>query len=128
MEIDAKITLLFSENGLTIDIYNESARTEFISIKLDEKQTCAALSRLARVECIVDVRYLERVGKKRESIRLEFEIPEDTPWDKQKEIAVEISKSICPIGWVPSTYFGSKDSFFDRDGKKYAQTTMYRWV
>ena len=33
-----------------------------------------------------------------------------------------------PDGWECSTYFGSKKSFFQKDGKEYARTTASRWI
>lgn len=128
MKINAKISILFANDGLSIEVYDEQARVEFLSIRLNKKQACEAMSRVAHTECTAEVRGLDKVGKVREAQRLEFEMPGNVSWQKSKEVAAETAKKLCPPGWTVSTYFGSKDSFFKRDGKDYAQTTIYRWV
>lgn len=37
-------------------------------------------------------------------------------------------EQILSEGWTVDKYFGSKDSFFTKDGKLYAQTFIRRWV
>lgn len=128
MKINAKISILFSREGLRIEVYDEKARIQFLEVSLNEQQTCEALSRLANTECTAEVYDLDKVGKIRESLPFEFEMPEGVLHQQKKDIACAVADRLCPEDWTPSNYYGSQNSFFKRDGKEYARTTIYRWV
>ena len=115
-------------DGVVIEIRDNDAATIFCKIELDAKQFVAALGRLSNVEAkSMEVFNLDRVGKKHEHKKLEFEIPE-SGYDGRKEIAIKTAKEKCPEGWIPDLYFGSQDSFFMKDGKEYARCIIRRYI
>lgn len=130
MKIQGKITILFDRDGLKIEVYDDAAKIKFLTVQLDQEQTCEALARIANTPCAIEAVGLKNVGKVRESQAFEFPMPEMKGQTQpgRKEVAEELIKELCPEGWTPSTYFGSKDSFYTRDGKDYARTTIFRWI
>lgn len=126
---DARITILFSDKGLHIEVTDEASGTQFLEIELNEKQTCEALSRCSRTECTAEVRGLDRVGLHLEIAWLVFEYPEDVRYSKDEDrLLVEAMKPHVPEGWTASEYFGSRDQFFTRNGKYYARASLRRWL
>jgi hypothetical protein len=117
-----------SGNGMKIELVDNDASCIFAVVKLNAVQTCQALSRLGYTECSMEVFNLDQVGKKMEHKPFEFEIPQDSPWKKGREIIAEIAKEKCPEGWKPDLSFSSQGSFFRKDDKQYARTTIRRWV
>jgi hypothetical protein len=123
---DASITILVSENNTTIKIYDEDADVQFCEIELTSKQFCQALGRLAHTHCEIEVRGLEKLGKKMEHKNFEFEISNKDYGDKV--VACQIVKKLCPDGWTPDYYFGSRGSFYGNNDKSYARCIIRRWV
>ena len=128
MEIDARITILFSDEGLRIEIHDDKAVVTFAVIHLDRKQTCQALSRLSHTHCAkAEVFDLDHVGKTREHKTFEFKMP-GSEWKDRTETAKKIAVEQCPKGWTPQLYFGSQTSFFYKDDEAWARTNLMRWV
>jgi len=127
---DGRITILFDrDNRTTIEIYDGDACIRFVQVTMTNDQVASALSRLGHTPCIVEVRGLDCVGKKREHKSFEFEIPFGEPWHEgYVDRVCEAVKEKCPQGWEPDLSFSSQDSFFDKDGKRWARTTIRRWV
>lgn len=86
------------------------------------------------VESDREVHGLDRVGKKQENKLFEFELPKDFKREYFKgradqEIELQqLAQSQLSDGWIAENYFGSQDSFFTKDGKKYARVTIRRWI
>lgn len=123
---DAGVTILAGEDKVTIEIRDREAATTFLKVTLTPVQFCQVLSRLSNTDCKAEVFGLDRIGKKMEHKEFEFEMP-DAKWEERSEVAAETALRLCPDGWIPSSYFGSQDSFFKRDGKNMARTTIRRW-
>lgn len=129
MKINAKITLLFNEDGLHIEVEDDKAVIRFLDIHMTPEQTCKVLSRHANVEVeSCEVNGLDHVGMKREQKEWIFQMPPGIDFMNRKETATFIAINQCPEGWTPSTYFGSQASFFHKDGAMFARTHIYRWV
>ena len=124
-EIKGKISILFGEDGLRIEVKDPKSAQTFLKIKLDQQQTCEALSRIAYTECVMEANGLDRVGKKMEIDTMQFSIPE-----RDKDLAIEMAIDKCPDGWEVVPYFNSKDSFqYKNSSKNYqARCTIRRWV
>lgn len=125
---DPRITFLVGVEGTTIQIHDNASVTNFIEIKLTPEQLSSALSRLAYTRCEVNVRDLDIVGKKRLVMPLIFEIPKDYDRRANEALLNDLAIQHTPVGWTTSTYFGSQDSFFTEDGKRFARTSVYQWV
>lgn len=124
---NCKVTILFSEDGLTIELDDSDAVVRLARIILNQKQTCQALSRLGYTPCEVEVWSLDKVGKKRLTEPFTFPMP-DCSYKESKDVASREAVRLCPEGWEPSTYFGSQDSFFKRDNETWARTVIHKWV
>jgi hypothetical protein len=128
MIIKGNLTLLFNSDGLHIEIADDGASLKFVDLKIAPEDVCKLLSRQAQISCNIEVKGLEKVGKKMEWKKLEFEIPKDTPYKEEDNVAKEYAYIHCPEGWTPETYFGSRDSYFTKDGKSYARCIIRRWI
>lgn len=130
MVLEGRITLLFSNNGLEIEIMDNGSRTTFVRAALSPEQVVQAMSRLANTECslVVSRGALERVGTVAEHKKFEFKIGNSVDWRDKKDEAIKLAKLECPEGWIPDLYFSSQDSFFTKDGEQWARTTIRRWV
>lgn len=111
---------------ICIRIKDTDARIEFVELEIGYAEFTQALTGLSEVSCSMDVRGLQNVGKQLEREQLTFKMPEDKPFDKN--MAAQLAILHAPDGWEPSTYFGSKSSFFSKDGANYATTDISRWV
>jgi hypothetical protein len=120
---DGRITMLFNEEGLHIDLF-DSLSLRFCAIHLNKEQVCQALSRLAFTHCDIEVQKLENVGKQMIHEYLVFEVSKY----HDVEEACKIARELCTGGWVPDLSFNSQDSFFSKDGKNYARTIRRKWV
>ena len=131
MKINAKVTILCSKDGVTIEVDDDDANTSFLKLTLSPEQWCAALGRLAFVSCEeCEVVALNHVGLVHESRDWDFPLSEDIKgYNKdRKSIAQHEADMKCPIGWTPDKYYGSQNSFFQKDGKWWARTRIRRWV
>jgi len=124
MKINGTISILINSDYTTIEIEDKDANTTFVKVRLTPEQLSMALSRLSYTPCEMEVHKLERVGKRHEHKSHEFEIPNDVKNNELHNLAL----LSCENGWTPDNYFGSQNSFFTKDGKKYARCTIRRWV
>jgi hypothetical protein len=124
--IEGKVTILCSEDKVTIEFHDEDSNTTFAKATMNPEAFTAAIGRLYYVDADIEVRGLDRVGKVHETAQHEFEIGEGV--GKDPVVLYGIAKATAPEGWTPDNYFGSQGSFFTRDGKRYARCTIRRWV
>lgn len=131
MEINGNITMLFNEDGLTIEITDSNACIQFLNIKLDSQKVCQAFGRLANIPCNIQLNGIEKIGKKMEHKQMYF-ILEDENYDTREKSAYQKALKICKEeneGFIPENYFRSQNSFnFENDKKLYARCTARRWV
>lgn len=129
MKIKGQISMFFDENGLRMELRDKNAITTFAEIVLNKEETCSALARHGYTPCEIEVRNLERIGRKHEHKTFEFEIPTlKIPYNLRENTIIALAKKHCPNGWIPDLYFSSQDSFFNKDGKSWARTTIRRWI
>ena len=128
MKLEGRISILINRDGTTIEIEDEKANTRFVRITLTPEQLSAALSRQMAVECELEVKGLSRVGKVHENKSFEFEIPKDLASSRNEQNLHEIAQSLLTDGWVADRYFSSQNSFFQKDGVRYARCTIRRWI
>lgn len=131
-KLEGRITMLINREYTEIELKDVNSNITFATVRLTPEQTIACLSRLGHVECEIELDGLDNLGKKMQISKLEFEIPANIYRQQMRVIPVkeltEYAQSLLTDGWVADSYFGSKDSFFTRDGKKYARCTIRRWV
>lgn len=127
MKINGKITFLVGQEQTTIELIDDNASTTFAKITLTPEQLSSALSRIAYTECDIEVFGLDKLGKRMEHKKFDFEIPKDI----DKKELVKLSQELIDKeneGWISDGYFSSQDSFFQKDGKNYARCMVRRWV
>ncbi len=129
---DGRITILVSERGTTIEIIDSNASTTFCRVQLTPEQFSMALGRLSHTKCDVEVVALDRVGKIHENERFTFEIPKEFKTSAKSKELYELAKKCLMDSnmqeWTPDEYFGSQNSFHEKDGKHYANATIRRWI
>ncbi len=129
---DGRITIPVSEHGTTIEIIDSNASTTFCRIKLTPEQFSQALGRLSHTKCEVEVVSLDRVGKMHENQKFTFEIPKELKTSaKSKDLHELAKKNLSELEmteWTPDEYFSSQDTFYEKDGKYFANVTIRRWT
>lgn len=123
-----QISIFVNADETTIEITDAEANVRFITVTLTARQFSQCLSRLSNVECNVLVQGLDKLNKKMLNKKHEFEIPDDVSRHENEDKLSEIIKKTLPEGWIPDNYYRSQDSFFSKDGKKYARTIIRTWV
>jgi hypothetical protein len=129
MKIKGQISILINREYTTIEVRDDNANTTFAKVTLTPEQLSAALSRQMYVECELDVRGLDRIGKQHENKSFEFEITEDQLRRKDsKELHSIAQKTISMLNeeWIAEDYFSSQDSTFTKNGKYFAKCTIRR--
>lgn len=131
MKLKGKITFLINRESTAIEIRDEKSGCIIVKVELTPDQLSSALSRLVYTDCLLDVSEgsFEKIGKQHECKNHEFKLPDnlkgyDTNMDKLHTEA----KRTCPKGWAPENYFRSQNSFFNKDGERWARCTIRRWV
>lgn len=111
------------DDQISIQVRDEHSRARFLEIKIDAKELMLALTGLCEVPMSFDVHGLDKVGKHVISKNLTVQMPAGSLYKERDKIAYKLAQKACEgTIWIPSTYFGSKSSFFTRDGVDYAQT------
>ena len=111
---------------VSIKIRDDDASIRFCEARVKYAEFAQLITGLAYVDCELEVDGLQNVGKVREHKKFEFPLPEGT--FHTKEQAQRSLVEHIPESWSSSGYFNSQDSFFIKDGKPWARTTIVRWV
>lgn len=129
-KLKGHITLLVERARTSIAIYDDLSGQLICEVELTPEQLSSALSRLSHTPCDVTIYEgaFERLGKTMEVTKLEFEIPEGLSRRENVKELTDLATLAAPEGWQPDAYFGSQDSFFNKDGKKFARCHIRRWV
>lgn len=112
---------------ILIQVEDEEAKIRFLELEIGLEEFSEVIVGRRSMECDMLVRGIENVGKVIETKWIEFEVS-DCEWRDRENMASKLADETAPEGWVASHYFGSQGSFFTKDGKSYARTTISRWV
>lgn len=120
------------QKKIIIRVEDVDAGIQFLELEIDMDKFTECLTGLSGVNCEMEVRGLKNVGKKKERNTIKFKMPK-CGYSERKEIAYQEALKHTPEGWIPSSYFSSKGSFFSvdtSDGKQeeWATTSISRWV
>lgn len=128
-QIKADITILGSEDGVRFRIVDRSSGTSIVQFEMTPADfLSAAMGRLGNVKIDATVGNLERIGLFMVYKSLKFEMPSDTPYELMEEVAKAESDKHCPEGWEVQKYFASQNSFALVGDKRFARTTIRKWV
>lgn len=105
---------------MQIRIQDALSRSTFVEAIVTMEDFAMAVTGMSHQKIEFEVDGLDKVGRLKETMPLEFPLRGNTP--KHGAIAA------CPEGWKPVLYFNSQDSKFTRDGEQWARTTAERWV
>lgn len=104
--------------------------TQFVEVRIKHEDFCRALMGRGDTHIEFHTRGLDKIGLFRVQETITFELPEDVDrWDDEgvKKLN-ELAQTAAGDGWIASTYFGSQNSFFRKDGKEYARTQKYKFL
>lgn len=128
MEIDVNVSIIGSGEGVVLEVRDALSRCRIVRIELSHEKFCQMVMRsIAEEPCVATVGDLSKVGKRKVSDVLTFELPSGTGGLPREDVAAQLAKELCPDGWEPDCYFGSQGSFFYRDDKTFARCRIYRW-
>lgn len=103
-----------------IRIQDALSRSTFVEAIVTMEDFAMAVTGMSHQSIEFEVDGLDKVGKLKEMMPLEFPLHGDSPENG--------AVLFCPEGWQPVLYFRSQDSKFTRDGEQWARTTAERWV
>jgi hypothetical protein len=126
--INPKISILINSDRTTIEFHDDASSITFLRAVLSPAQTVQALSRLSYTDCEVELIKIDRVGKVMTHKKHSFEIPKEIKHQRDVSKLISLCEATKPDGWVSDNNFSSQDTFFSKDGKDYAQTTIRQWV
>lgn len=126
--MNGKITMLFNKDGLSLKIKDAASGITFLRAALTSEQVMAAFSQQGLVDFEFEAMGLDKVGKQIQRDTLVFEMPEKYAWKDRDNIAEKLAVESCPEGWEPQLYFGSRNSFFQRDGREFGRIQIVKWV
>lgn len=112
---------------ISIKVKDIDAGIEFLNIKIPYAEFTQCLTGLAYQDCEFDIRGVENIGKKLETDTISFEVFRSY-YKRDDEELIYLAEEATPPGWICSKYFGSQSSFFMSEGKKFARTSIRRWV
>jgi hypothetical protein len=125
---NARISILINSDFTEIEIFDTDANVTLAEVRLTPEQLSKILSRQSRVECECHTGDLKKIGKKHESKYFEFEI---TRSDSRVDLILTCNEALFEqemYEWEPDHYYNSQNSFFSKDGKRYARTVIRRWI
>ena len=83
--VEGRITILVSDSGACIEIRDVDAVNLLCNVNLSAEDFCSALGRLSYIPCSVEIGDLNKIGKKRLTRKLVFEIDRPNKSVKVKE-------------------------------------------
>jgi hypothetical protein len=124
-KLKGQITLISNKDGAILQLRDCNSTIGFLEIYIKPEDLCHLIGGQGRVDCDFDIYLDNRIGKKHENKKFEFEIESRDLFSHELKA---IADSQLTDGWIADKYFSSQDSFFTKDGKQYARCTIRRWV
>lgn len=95
---------------------------------MDYDKFTEAITGLSESDIDFEVRGLDAVGKTKLQKEVVAPVPPNYPWKERHEVARQACEEVLDDGWIAPTYFGSRDSFFNKDGVEYCRGVAYKFV
>lgn len=130
-KLEGQLTIMCNrDRPVEIEIVDKESGGRLAVVHVGHTQFVAALGRMGSCACTIEHGNLSKVGKIHESKRFEFPLTANKPitYKNREAVAKACVMDHCPEGWEPDNYYGSQDSFFEKDGEQWARTTIRRWV
>ena len=130
IKVSASISRIQAHEGQYISI--RITDDESLVLLCELKLTLEEFARLMFNESVSGINAVlgdtTKLGKVRESKTFEFKVCDCGGYYYSKDKAIKEGLKACPEGWEMSTYFGSQESIFTKDGDTWARTKIYRWI
>lgn len=131
MKLKGSITISYPSNGtVRFQVRDETSRQTFLEIELSYEEFAKSLSSLAERPMTFNIHDSERIGKVKHTEDIEVEVPNNHDRDiSRKHVQKFVSKKIKETGkpWIADLALSSQNSFFHKDERKFARTTMSYW-
>ena len=109
-----------------IDIEGSTSGTPIMQLKIPAQRFAEALTGLHAVPCNFIPKHLETIGKVRERMEIQGEMPKGT-YRGEDKIAERALRVLTPAGWQPPTTFRHKN-YFMQGGRVWVRGWATRWV
>ena len=125
--IEGRLTIGRSSNDVVrIQFKDCNSVTRFATAELSLEQYAQAITGLSEVHCIIEISNLQNVGLRRISDTFEFELEAQNSYGRNMHIE-QLLRDV-PDGWKTTDELSSQNSFFEKDGKRWARATIHKWV
>jgi hypothetical protein len=105
-----------------ITIRDDKSRAQFLEIKIGAKELALALSNLSDQPMEYKARALKYLGKNTVLKTIVVQLPNDVDYNERPKLAKRLAEmEVVGTDWIISDYFGSKESFFTKDGQNFAR-------
>lgn len=133
LKISAAITLLVNQDSTSITVEDRDSGLTVCELSLTPEQLSSALSRLSNTRCdgVVYTDNFDKLGKKMEVLPYEFDLligGSSYTNTKYEEVARKILSETDFGEWEPDLYFGSRGTFFTKDGNVWCRINKRRWI
>lgn len=113
---------------ISISVTDSKSRVGFLELEIDYNEfTKALVGGREGQDCDISLRGLGYIGKTRRREMIEVPMPPHEYKDRDEvayKVCHDLLKSTDNRDWHLSKYFGSKDSFFVKDGVHYCKTQV----
>ena len=109
---------------ISIQVQDNISRARFLELKVDYKDFAQLVTGLSNVHCRGELKDASKVGKKKESKKIKFEISKYG----DKSEALEKVKEFFVDGFESHFGFSSQNTWSSDGDKNFAETTIFRWV
>jgi len=125
--IEGKLTISKASNDVVrIQFKDCNSVTRFATAELSLEQYAQAITGLSEIPCMIEISNLQNVGLRRISDTLEFELEAQNSYSRN--LHIEQLLRCVPDGWKTTDELSSQNSFFEKDGKRWARATINKWV
>jgi len=114
-----------------ISIKDELSRITFLNLEISYENFGKLMSGLSCVDCDFKIKEINKIGKKKITNELIFEMPEGYEYENRKTIACDIVNHGIKIGhegWEIKDSLNSKNSFYSKDDIEYCKMNIAKWI
>lgn len=130
--MEGKLTILIGEESSRIEVVDSLSGIRFLSITLNPEQLSRLLSREGLVHVDMDIRGLDRIGKKLEQKTVTLELPSYLCGYYNRKNTNKLKEYVdahLSDGWECRDYFGFKGAFGrNEQGNEVVNALCVRWL
>ena len=119
-------TGLSGASTIYIDIEGSESSIPLMQLKIPAQRFAEALTGLHAVPCNFIPKHLETIGKVRERMEIQVELPDGSYYEDDRVARIGLA-ALTPDGWEPPTTLRS-DNYFMRGKRVWVRGWATRWV